>query len=178
MKIIEGMKKIKLNEKKITDNISRIQQYASKLSSEMAYFKTDEEQKKQIKSLIQANIDLVTEIMKLKRQINITNLLTRVEIDKFIGSIDEALMMKRKYCQLLISTFNALTDGAASTRLRSAPSFDGKLPQVLRLYDEATKNECIRRYQDLLYTIDSRLEVINATTELIESDIMIENVIK
>ena len=79
-------------------------------------------------------------------------------------------MVKRKLADRMVATYRALNDTVARDRLRNAPKFDGETPKVEILYDERTKLDNIRKWQDLADIIDSRLEVINATTDLIEME--------
>ncbi len=69
---------------------------------------------------------------------------------------------------MMVATYRSLNDCMAQNRLRSAPKFDGETPKVEVLYDEREKLENIRKWQDLEDAIDSRLEVVNATTDLVE----------
>ena len=66
-------------------------------------------------------------------------------------------------------TYNSLNDKVAEQRLMSTrfQSIE-KAPRIDRFYDEHKKYEGLQYWQGLLYEIDTRLEVINATTELLE----------
>lgn len=168
MKIIEGLKRLKLIEKRMASNQRDITEYASKLSTEKPKFSTDEQQKQEVKSLVQANHDLFTESLKLKNDVDFTNLTTVVEIGGVKRSIADLLMIKRKMAHNMLRTFEALNDTSGEQRLRFAQhgTGDGPSPHVERYYDEKFKLEGRRHWQDLYDNIDSRLEVINATEDL------------
>ena len=169
MKIIEGLKKLKLVEKKIDDNIRKIEQYSSTVSTERPFFGDEKHQEKEVDSLIQANKDLVTEYLKLKRQIEQTNLAITAEFDGVTYSLSDLLVLKRRLGNKLIATHMALSTKYADNRLRQAPpEIDGKKAQVIRLYDENKKNEQLSKLMEFTSNIDAFLEVKNAVTDMIE----------
>ena len=170
MKIIEGMKRLRVIEKRMESQRNAITEYASKLSTEMPRFQTKEDQAKEVASLIQSNNDLCAEYLRIKRSIEYTNLKVSVELQGKAYSISDLLVVKRKLADRMVATYRALNDTVARDRLRNAPKFDGETPKVEILYDERTKLDNIRKWQDLADIIDSRLEVINATTDLIEME--------
>ena len=170
MKIIEGMKRLRVIEKRMESQRNAVTEYASKLSTEMPRFQTKEDQAKEVASLIQSNNDLCAEYLRIKRSIEYTNLKVTVELQGKAYSISDLLVVKRKLADRMVATYRALNDTAARDRLRNAPKFDGETPKVEILYDERTKLDNIRKWQDLADIIDSRLEVINATTDLIEME--------
>ena len=168
MKIIEVMKDLKLIEKKMQANREKISKYSAIVSTERPTFPTENDQRKEVTSLIQANIDLTTEYIRKKCLINKTNDLVNVEIEGKNYTISELLLLKRKLANEMIQTYNSLSDHQAQMRLRNAPAIDGKPAQVVRMYEEKTRNEGMAFWQELYHTIDSRLEVVNAMTDIIE----------
>lgn len=164
MKIIEAMKELKIIEKRMEKNIELITKYSAQLSNERLYFDTIENQKKEVLSLIQANFDLSKNYVSLKTKIETTNLSTKVEYAEGFYTIYELLIYQRKMGKANISTLEALTD-----RLVRMMKFNSEEKvTVERFYDEKKKNEALRTHQDFYEGINSRLEVINATTDLIE----------
>lgn len=170
MKIIEALKEQKRIQAKINRNATQITQYSCKLSNEKPFFDSDEAQTAETYQLIQSNIDLTNRYLWLKRCIDHTNLNSKHEIGGVSYSITDLLNMKRNGIAFILSTYNALTDSQVSRRLSSARSTDSnaKQVQIERLYDERGKNEALLKWQELLDNIDSKLEVINATTDLME----------
>jgi len=170
MKLVEAMKKLRIIEKRMNENTKSITQYASMLSNEKSYFVTDQDQKNKVKELIQSNTDLMKEYLWLKRCIEKTNLETEMEMDGIKYTLSELLIIKRKMGATMLHTFDSLNDQSAKERMiqfRGVAS-DGKTPTIVRYYLENDKIEGKRVYQNLLDNIESRLEVQNATTELIE----------
>ncbi len=169
MKIVEGIKKLKLIEKKIDDNTRKIEMYSSMVSTERPFFEDEKTQKKEVEALIQSNNDLVLEYLKLKRRIEQTNLTVTAEFDGIKYTLSDLLVMKRRLGNKLIETYSALNTRHADGRIRQAPAeMDGKKAQVVRMYDENKKNENLQRLMELVSNIDARLEVVNATTDLLD----------
>lgn len=170
MKIIEALKEQKKIQNSITRNCTAITNYACKLSSEKPIFESDEIQKQEVLSLIQSNQDLTNRFLWLKRCIDHTNLTIKVEFDGIEYTITDLLNLKRSGINFLLSTHKALNDSQALRRLSSMKYLVDKQVQVELLYDEKTKNNQLDRWQTLYDNIDARLEVINATTDLVELD--------
>lgn len=168
MKIVEALKKLRVIEKRMAGNSAAISEYCSKVTTEMPRFPSVDEQKKEVQGLIQANTDLMTLYLKLKRSVEYTNLTTKVEIGGQKYSLADLLVIKRKMARSMINTFSSLNDSKAQSRLRFAPNFEDSKPQVELLYNEKDKLNGLRKWQDLYDNIDSRLEVLNATLDLAE----------
>ncbi|MFW9871541.1 MAG: hypothetical protein ACFFG0_00355 [Candidatus Thorarchaeota archaeon] len=163
--IIEGMKKLRIIEKKMSNNAQAIQRYASMISTEKPLFETEDKQKKEIKSLIQSNRDLLDEYLDLKKRIEFSNLSTIVEMGGKKYSISDLLVIKRKLAKIMLETFSSLNTHEGESRKRSF-QYSDQSPQVVRFYKEEDKIDGLKKWQDLYDNIESRLEVINATTPL------------
>jgi len=171
MKIVEALKKLRIIEKRIARNERNITRYSSMVSTERPLFETEDSQEKEVVSLLKSNIDLVKEYLLIKNRVENTNLQVKVEIDGVTYTLSDLLILDRKLASLMISTYKSLNDNEGISRLRlvrtQVPS-EGRTPYVKRFYKETTRNEGLRFWQDLKDNIISRLEVINATTDLIE----------
>jgi len=172
MKLVEAMKKLKVIEKRMKSNCEEITRYSSMVSTERPLFETESKQEQEVLNLVQSNNDLIIEYLKIKKQIEKTNLETIVYIDSKDYSLSDMLIIKRKLAALQINTFRSMNDNEGSSRLRQQHSSNvsggDKTPHVIRFYKEEDRNKGLRKWEDLYNTIDSRLEVINATTDLIE----------
>ena len=167
--LIEGMKQLRIIEKKMTNNAIAVQRYASMVSTEKPLFETEDKQRKELKVLIQSNKDLMDRYLDLKKRIEYSNLFTTVEIGGIKYTISDLLVIKRKMANQMLSTFNSLNDQEGSMRLRSYGSQvdqGGNRPHVVRFYKEEDKIAGLKVWQDLYDNITSRLEVVNATTPL------------
>lgn len=169
MKIIEGMKRLRLIEKKMDQNKLHITQYASTLSTERPFFGSDDAQRKEVASLIQSNNDLMTEYLKIKKQIEQTNLDVGVNIMGKAYTLSDLLIIKRKLAEQMTTTYESLNTNYADTKIRSAGlTPEGKRPEIVRMYDEKQKNEELNFWMELSSQIESKLEVVNAITDLVE----------
>lgn len=170
-KLVEALKRLRVIEKKmVKQNPENISRYSSMVSTEKPLFETEEKQRKAVSSLVQSSMDLLQEYLVLKKQIEETNLRTEVEMGGTKYTLSDLLIIKRKLAQIMISTFTSMNDTEGQRRLSmargSAP--EGKTPHVVRFYKEEDRNKGLNEWQDLYDNIDSRLEVIVATTDLIE----------
>jgi len=176
MKLIEGMKKLKVLEKRIGRNTDRVIQYASAPSNEKPTFGDEKEQRKQVKELVQANVDLTTEYLHLKQRVDMTNLTTDVTIGKREYKLGDLLVLRRGLAKLMEKTYHALSPQYGDMRLqqmqRGALQPGEKPPHTVRFYDETEKFEALQDWQSLQDEIEQRLEVINATTELVTLPLM------
>ena len=169
MMIVEGMKTLGIIEKKMNNNTRDIQRYASMVSTERPLFETEDKQKRAIKELTQSNVDLMKRYLDLKTRVEYSNLMTTVEMGGNPYSISELLVIQRKLAAMMLATYNALNDTEGQTRLRmtSQPQ-TGEAPHVVRFFREEDKRDQQRVWQDLIDNIITRLEVINATTPLLD----------
>lgn len=169
MKLIEGMKTLKVIEKKMQHNAERINQYAAIVSSERPIFGTETEQRRQVEQLIQSNTDLAKQYLSLKKAVDLTNIQTQVTIGKETFSISDLLQIQRNVAKLMKTTYSALNDKQAEQRITTMrqPTTE-KPPHVERMYDENEKYKGLQYWQGIEDEIETRLEVINATTDLIE----------
>jgi hypothetical protein len=86
-----------------------------------------------------------------------------------VYSISELLVIQRKLASMMLGTYDALNDKEGQGRLRmtSQPQ-TGESPHVIRFFREEDKLEQQRVWQDLIDNITTRLEVINATSPLLD----------
>ena len=174
MKIIEGLKRLHLLEKRMKDNIERIQQYASAVDIERFVFDTEARQRIEVAALVQANKDLLEEYLHLKRRIDATNAHTKVMVCGIERSIADWLTLRRQTSarpaplSLLVETYSALNDTVGQERLRVATWPTDRNPHVVRFYNEEESVRSLQEVKELYSTIDPTLEVVNASTELLE----------
>ena len=168
--ITEGLKRLKLLQKRMVRNCEDIERYSSLLSNEKPAFDTEGKQRAEVASLIQANIDLEKEYCKLKAMIDYTNLVTIVQIDDEIRTVHSWLTLLRATGKNLINTYRSLSTKEAHTRLVRFASNKENSPTITQLYDENEKRTGLRKWEDLTSgkIIEGRLEVINATTKLLD----------
>ena len=165
MKIIEALKELPMNAKKIGRNFALIEQYSSSLNGALM-FATKEQQEQEIFSLVQANQDLVRRGAHLRRCLAYTNAQVTVNVGGCTRSIAEWQAYRSCGFDNLISTYSAMNDNKART-----DSYDNRgteFPQVTLFYDEGMKQHDLEVMYSQRDSLDAQLEIINATTDLIE----------
>lgn len=177
MKLIEALKNLKTIEKRVDKNCEQIRQYAAYVSVEQPAFETEERQRQEVQSLVQANLDLEKEYIRLKKSIEHTNLTTKVTIGSKEYTISELITIKgatkgkQGAGRFRTNTYNALHPQAALQRLQQVFSQRGGVDptnpaKVIPLYKEEEKNKQLREWDEFLSQIEGKLEVVNAETDL------------
>ena len=166
MKLVEAMKKLQIITKRMDSNTKDINRYSSIMSNERPEFGSEEEQKKEVAGLVQANKDLMEQYLTLKKQIERTNLETEVDVDGETRTISEWLVIRRKMAKMMEATYIALNDNTA--RGRMAYNSGDKMPQVVKMFDEKVRLEGLNKWQTMADEIDGRLQVINGLTDIVE----------
>ena len=171
MKIIEGMKELKLIQKKMDQNCAKITQYCTITSSEKPIFETEKAQQEEVDALIQANEDFVQQYLEIKGQIEVTNMKTKVPLGGKEYTISQLLTMKRTLSGPARKTYLCLNDNGLANRVvvqRNADTTAQTEITIKRFWDEKKKNEKVQALDDMVERIDPTLEVINATTDLLK----------
>ncbi len=163
MTLIEGMKEMKLILKKMQRNSERIGELSSLLSNERPKMESEDEQKKTVASLAQANKDLLRDYLVLHARVTRTNLETVVKIGGSEYTIDSLLLIRRKLADAMVLTYKAMSDKSATARLRN----QSDQVTVVQMFDEKTKAAEIDFWLDFKEQIDPRLESVNAITVLL-----------
>lgn len=172
MKIIEALKNLKTIEKRIEKNCQQIGEYAAYVSVEQPAFETEERQRQEVASLVQGNLDLAKEYLRLKTAIEFTNLNTKVSIGHRENTISELITIRRTSGKFVTMTHNSLHAAKAMQKLQQVFSRPGGVDaqnpaKVIPLYSEADKNKALREWDEFFSAIDGKLEVVNAETELL-----------
>jgi hypothetical protein len=169
MKIIEALKGIKDLQRKAEDLKDKVKKNCSHLSNEKPVYVN---QKQQIDSWIQAYNDVVKEILKLQVAIQKTNLDTQVTITlndtNVTKSIAEWIHRRRSLAGLQEAIYRNLTDrGLREGTIKQ--SNDERIDvHIVRYFDPAERDKNIDIYSNEPHVIDAKLEIVNATTDLVE----------
>lgn len=169
MKIIEALKELPLLEKRIEKNIALIREYSSDLDrgdETDLPFVSKEAQKKEVDSLIQSTEDLIKRKGSIRRALAITNSSIDVEINGMKLTITEWIEMREKGLSRLVHTQQALNDSNAQQKLQRTQVDLQKGVRTLRFYDEKERNDKISSLLEIQGMIDARLEMVNATTDM------------
>jgi hypothetical protein len=170
MKLIQGMKLIKELTIKADDLRKKIGAHSAHLNIETAVYK---EQPKQVGEWLQAHTDLMQEIGRLRVAIARTNLATLVTIN--VGgrnvekTITEWIVRRMVTAPMDALAYQALTDRNLKEQdLKPTPDSAVTQVRIVRCYDPKARDTMIAVYRDEPGLIDRTLEVVNATTDLIE----------
>lgn len=169
MKIIEGLKQIKDLQRKASNLRELIKHSCAKSSFESDKYP---EQAKKVAGWLQAHFDLTKEILRLRIAIQRTNLATNVTIELFGKSVEKTIAewihRRRDLAALDLESWRCLTDRGIKEGKAVAASGDPMDVKIVRYYDPDERDRMVDRFQSEPSIIDSRLEVVNAITDLIE----------
>jgi len=171
MTIVEALKTKKRLNKKLEDLRRKISDYSAHLDSEKPVYGAD--QKARVEGWVQAHRDLVSKIEELSIAIQKTNLATQVEIT--LGgkpvkkSISQWILRRTSLAAHEQACFAALHD--RNLRDQTVVASDGKTKQtisVVRYFDPVERDRMVDVYRHEPSMIDQKLEVVNATTQLVD----------
>ena len=145
--------------------------HAEKLTMDKSRM-TGRDQKKQVDEWLQAHSDIVKEISRLRVAIQKTNMETSVAIQlngKAVEkTIAEWIHRRRDLAVEELKMWNCLTDRGIVEGTGKSPTGDPIEIKIVRFYDPVARDNHRDLFQSEPITIDSKLEVINAITDLIE----------
>lgn len=169
MKIIEAMKKVKENKQKMTDLRSKVQAFCANLNYEQSPYP---DPKGTVTSWLQSCEDLSKENVRLLTAIARTNLQTTVSIDlhghQVTKSIAEWVWRRREYAKLDQMAWECLTDRNLREGANTTSTGVPLEIKIVRHFEPVLRDTKVNLYKFEPHLIDSKLEVINAITDLIE----------
>lgn len=170
MKIIEAMKKIQDLTVKANDLREKVGKHCSDLSIETPTYAN---QKQQIEEWIQSHHDTLKEILRLRVGIQRTNILTKVDIE-----IDGAVINKpiaawihrrRDLATAEMNMWTKLSDrNLKESNVQTVQGGAVTEVRIRRYFEPALRDRMHEQFRSEPFTIDGVLEVVNATTDLIE----------
>ena len=170
MKIIEALKQIKDLARKAEDIRKKVANHSAYMNFETPMYP---DQKGQVSEWIQAHTDILKEILRLRVAIQKTNILTSVTIEidgkQVTKSIAEWIHRRRDLANLDRDMWKQLTD--RNLREGNLAQSTGQIieARIVRCYDPKEKDNKIAMYESEPSTVDAKLEIINAVTDLMES---------
>ena len=170
MKLIQAMKKLKDLNKKAEDLRAKVKQYAADLTIETPMYP---DQRRQVTEWIQAHSDILKEILNLRVAIQRTNLATDVKIEldgkHVVKSIAGWIHRRRDLATLEMNMWQCLSDrGLKESNIQTGPGLPITEVRIRRYFDPAERDAKHELYRSEPSVIDATLEVVNATTELME----------
>lgn len=166
--IIEGLKRLKLLDKRISKLTSDIGVHAVKLSNETSGY---DDPTRQVADWVQSACALIDEKEQLIHRIHRTNCATAVPIaiggTTHTRSIDEWIQRRNNN---YLPVYQQLNDRRLRGRETVAQQTDGSTVTltIQRHYDTAAVDAQLAVLLEEPSLIDSALEIVNATTELVE----------
>lgn len=175
MKIIEGMKRVKQLKEKAADLVTKIATHSADYDFETPIY-TD--QREQVRQWLQAHSDIIKEILRLTVAIQRTNLATNVTIELGTKPVTKTIaewihrrgMGKGLHglARLELEAWSKLTDKNLKEGTVKQSSGELREVKIRRYYDPAQRDQMMELYRTEPHLIDATLEVVNATTDLIE----------
>lgn len=169
MKIIEAMKSIKRLREKHQGLVSKIKANAAILDRDKP---TYEDQDATVAGWIQAAQDVSKEIASLRMAITRTNDKTDVTIELSGKSVTKPIaywiLRRRELISCDIEVFSALTDRGLTPVAYTDADGIGKVSNVRRFFSPTRRDEMLSALSEERHFIDSALEIVNATTDIIE----------
>ena len=171
MKLIEGMKLIKELQVKADDLRKKVGQYCADLDFETPLYV---DQKRQVSEWMQSHSDIMKEILGLRFRIQKTNLATAVPVElggKLITkTIAEWINRRRDLAKFELEAWSKLGDrnlkeGSIPSTI---PGGEARLVKIRRYFDPLERDKKIELYRAEPGIVDRTLEVVNATTELLD----------
>lgn len=170
MKLIEALKKQKYLLRKAEDIRQKVKNNCARSSLETDKYP---DQAGQIQGWLQSHSDIIKEISSLRYYIQKTNLVTSVPIQlgsKVVTkSIAEWIFRRRDLALEELKMFQCLTDRGIKEGLGTGPSGDELSIKIVRFYNIVERDKTRERLQEEPMLIDGALEIINATTDLLDS---------
>lgn len=170
MKIIQAMKKLKDLAVKATDLRGKVQQHSADLTMETPAYP---DQRRQVAEWLQSHGDVLREILRLRVAIQRTNLHTEVTIElggkQVTKCIAEWIHRRRDLAKLDMDAWSKLTDRSLKEQnIQTTPGGPITEVRIRRHFDPAERDRNLELYRSEPSVIDGTLEVVNATTDLIE----------
>jgi len=172
MKLIQAMKKLKDLKAKAEDlREHKVDKFCADLTMETP---TYPDQRGQIAQWLQAHHDVLNEVLHLRLAIQRTNLATLVTIEldgkPVTKSIAAWVHRRHDLAKLDMAMWAKLGDrGLREQNVQTSPGGSVTEVRIRRYFDPAERDRKVDLYRTEPNIIDATLEIVNATTELIEA---------
>ncbi len=172
MKIIEALKNIKANKAKIVDLAAKIKANSALLSSQTSAYGDSGAATRQVGGWLDSVRQTLAETEALTRRIHKTNNSTNVTIElagvAVTKTIDEWLVRRKDGVDLQALAYSALTDRNLKEEFVTTATGERIPVTIVRHYDAAKRDAVLSSLMSEKATIDGTLEIVNATTDLME----------
>ena len=173
MKLIQAMKQLKALSMKVDDLQGKILANAACMDYEKPLY--GDRQADQIAEWVQSAMDSIKEMERLRLCIQRTNLVTPVTIElhgrQVTKSIAGWIHRRRDLAGRALGIVSALSDGTRRDGfIGGTAGAPGTPTKVVRFYSPERRDAAREEFRTEPGIIDSTLEVINAVTDLIETE--------
>lgn len=170
MKIVEALKLRKELLVKADDLRKKVALNSAHLSIETPAYA---DQTRQVSEWLQAHESLMQEIAALSMRVQKTNISTNVTLQlggkSVTKLIAEWVLRRRELAKLDEAAWSGLTDrGLKEQNICTAPGAPVTEVRIKRCFDAKARDEKVALYKSEPGVIDRTLEVVNATTELLD----------
>lgn len=171
MKLIQAMKKLKDLAIKAEDLRKKVGQHCADLSLETPLYP---DTRAKVSEWLQGHEDLLKEILRLRVAIQKTNIATNVAIEldgkQVTKSIAEWIHRRRDLAKLSMEAWMKLNDrGLKEQSVQTAQNGPVTEIKIRRYFDPAERDRRVELFRSEPSVIDATLEVVNATTDLMEA---------
>lgn len=172
MKLIQAMKRIKDQLEKANDLRSKVSKFCADLSYETPTYGAN--QREQVSAWIDAHHDIVKDVERLRVAVQRTNMATDVSIDIDGHTVTKSLAAwihrRRDLAKLEQTMWGQLGDrGLKESRVASTTGGPALEVTIRRYFDPPSRDAKQELYRSEPSLIDGHLEIVNATTDLIEA---------
>jgi hypothetical protein len=172
MKIIEALKTIKANNIKVSDLVAKIKNASAIRSDQTSPYGDLKKSTQQVDSWLDMVRQTLRENEVLTRRIHSTNNSVTVAIEiggqTVVKTIDEWLTRRKNGVDQQIAAFLALTDRGIKEEFVSQPDGTRVPLTIVRHYNPVQRDDMLATLAQEKFLIDSRLEIVNATTDLVD----------
>lgn len=170
MKLIQAMKQLKDLARKAEDLRGKVREFCADLTISNP---TYPDQRAQIDGWLQAHNGICVKILELRENVQRTNLATPVTIElngvSVTKSIAAWIHRRRDLAKMEADMWAMLTDrGLKEQNLQTTPGGAVTEVRIRRYFDPELRDRMRELYRTEPSIIDANLEVVNATTDLLE----------
>jgi len=169
MKIIEALKQIKYLVKKAEDLQQKIGSNCADMEFDQPLYS---DMKLKISEWLQAHTDVVREVQRLRFRLQKTNVMTSLTIPlndvSVTRTIFEWVQRRKDLAKLELDAWKKLTDRNLKDGQYQQTSGQMGIMKMRRYYDPSEKERKISMLTMEPMLIDSALEIVNCTTDLLE----------
>lgn len=169
MKLIEALKLQKDLARKVEDLTQKVGKHCADMDFETPVY---QDQKAQVEEWLQAISDCMKEILRLRVAVQRTNLATQVSIElggkTVTKSIAEWVHRRRDLAKAEQRVWEILGDRGLREGTVKQSSGETREIRIRRYYDPKVRDAKVEMFTQEPMLVDARLEIVNATTDLVE----------